>query len=58
MRCENCPAAWTTEYAESYEQDFYCRIGIEDTARFEFKDLSLGCHTPRNKVERIMRHLS
>ena len=55
MRCDTCPACHITEYAESYEQDFYCRIGIDDNARFEFKDLSLGCKTPYNKIIRILK---
>lgn len=50
MRCNNCPACSLTEHAESYEQDFYCDIGIADNDRVEFNDGTLGCRNPYNKI--------
>lgn len=54
MRCDNCPACYFHSYEEG-EPEFGCGIGIDDNDRVEFKDLTLGCRTPYNKIVCQMR---
>lgn len=54
MKCDNCPACYFHNYEEG-EPDFGCNIGIADNDRVEFKDLSLGCRIPYNKVVSLLR---
>lgn len=54
MKCDSCPASYFHSYEEG-EPDFGCNIGIADTDRIEFKDLSLGCRTPHNKIMHLLR---
>ena len=54
MKCENCPANYFQSYEEG-EPDFYCKIGITDNLIIEFKDSSLGCRTPYNKIMSLLK---
>ena len=54
MKCKNCPANYFKNYEEG-EPDFYCKIGITGSSIVEFKDLSLGCRTPYNKVMCLLK---
>lgn len=58
MKCDNCPLLYRQCYYESYEIDEYCQAGIEDDDLVEFKDLSVGCRMPRNKIDKIARQIA
>lgn len=55
MKCKNCKAAYLYNHPESYEIDFYCLVGVEDKDRIEFKDQCIGCKTPRQKINKILK---
>lgn len=56
MRCNDCPACFYSSYEEG-EPDFGCLVGVNDRDKEEFKDLSVGCRIPRNKIERMLREI-
>ena len=55
MKCDYCPAYCLITYPESYDEFWYCKVGIQDTDVEEFPNGKLGCRTPRNKIEKILK---
>lgn len=61
MRCERCKASCEDHYAESYDVDWYCMIGVPESAMYEDKNGEWGCNmhykTINKKVKEIEKHI-
>lgn len=57
MRCERCKASCEIHYAESYEEDWYCQVGVPEEEMNEDKNGDWGCNlhykTIQKKVDEI-----
>lgn len=61
MRCEQCKASCEVHYAESYECDWYCMIGVPEDNMNENDCGQWGCNlhykTINKKVQEIEEHI-